>query len=187
MVSLPAVLWSEGRTVYLVPSGGLIQPCCRHLSEASPIAFENRLAARQRLPASDHDVNIAGIQFHSTADPIRLFRCHECGAAAEKRLVHEFAPPGVVQNRTPHQLHRLLGRMIELLLLGTAHHELGGWGTPDGRVLAGFAIPGSVLPSHVPAGLMLKPVMGPRQDHAALVPDDLLMMLKADPQKSVQN
>ena len=58
---------------------------------------------------------------------------------------------------------------------------------PDRRVLAGLAEPGRVLLPHVPAGLMLKPVVRPREDRPALVPDDLLVVQEADPQQAVEH
>ena len=58
---------------------------------------------------------------------------------------------------------------------------------PDGRVLARLAEPGSILLPHKPARLMLEPVMSPSENRAALVPDNLLLVQKADAQKPVEH
>ena len=58
---------------------------------------------------------------------------------------------------------------------------------PDRRVLAGLAEPGGILLAHIPARLVLKPVMRSREDRSPFVPDDLLVVQEADPQQSVQH
>src|SRR5215831_7792020 len=93
----------------------------------------------------------------------------------------------MVQNRSPHQLDRLLRRMIELLLVRTAHDEFRTRGIPDRGVLAGFAVPGRVLLPHLPARLMLIPVMSPSKDRPALVPDDLLWIEETNAEQPVQH
>ena len=65
--------------------------------------------------------------------------------------------------------------------------NFGRWRIPDRGVLAGLAEPGRVLLPDVPAGLMLIPVVRPREDRPALVPDDLLGVEEADPQQAVQH
>src|SRR5205814_764834 len=51
---------------------------------------------------------------------------------------------------------------------------------PDGRVLAGLPEPGRVLLPDVPAGLVLMPVVRPREHRPALIPDDLLRIEEPD-------
>src|SRR5688572_18388742 len=77
--------------------------------------------------------------------------------------------------------------MIELFFVRTAHDELRRRREPDRGVLTGFTEPGGVLLADVPAWFMLKPVMSSRQDGAAFVPNDLLVVYKADSQQSIQN
>src|SRR4051812_41386770 len=58
---------------------------------------------------------------------------------------------------------------------------------PDRRILTGFAKPRSILLAHIPARLVLEPVMSPGEHCSTLVPDDLLMMQEADPQQSFEH
>jgi hypothetical protein len=93
----------------------------------------------------------------------------------------------MVQDWAAHQFYRLLRGVVELLLVRAAHDELGRGRTPDRRILAGLPKPGSVLLAHIPARLMLKPVMRSREDCPLFIPDDLLRMLEADPQQTVEH
>src|SRR5215469_15747988 len=77
--------------------------------------------------------------------------------------------------------------MIVFLLVRTAHDELGRGRCPNRGVLAGLAVPGGVLLADEPAGLVLEPVQRPSQDGSPLVPDDLLVVLEANAQQSVEN
>ena len=72
----------------------------------------------QFLPALDDDVNVLRIELDAVADALGEFGGGQRGAAAQERLVHQLAPLGVVQDRAPHQIDRLLRRVIELLLVG---------------------------------------------------------------------
>ncbi len=56
-----------------------------------------------------------------------------------------------------------------------------------GRVLARLPEPGRVLLPDIPARLMLKPIVGPGQYGPAFVPNDLLVMQKADAQQAIEN
>src|SRR4051794_3265328 len=93
----------------------------------------------------------------------------------------------MVEDRSPHQVYRLLSRVVVLLLIGAAHDELRGRGRPDRAILTGLPEPRSVLLPDVPAGLVLIPVVGPRQDRSSLVPDDLLRVKKPDPDEPVED
>src|ERR1035438_8918232 len=81
----------------------------------------------------------------------------------------------------------IMGGVIEFLLVGATHDELRRGGDPNRGVLAGLPVPRCVLLPHEPAGLMLKPVQGPRQDRPPFVPDYLLVMQEPDAQQPVEN
>src|SRR5262249_33636860 len=128
------------------------------------------------LPTLDRDVDILRIDLDAAADSLGDLGGRQCRPTAEEGLIDKFAALGVIQDRAPHEIHRLLGRMVVLLLFGAAHDELGRWRGPDRRVLAGLAEPRGVLLAHIPGGLMLKPVVAPRQYGAPLVPNNLLVV-----------
>src|ERR1700693_557549 len=77
--------------------------------------------------------------------------------------------------------------MIEFFLIRSAHNKLWRWRIPDRRVLARLAVPGSVFLSDVPTRLVGKPIVGPGEHCAPLVPDDLLMVHETDSQQAVKN
>ena len=139
------------------------------------------------LPAFDDHIDILWIEFQPVAHaPGHLGGDERCSAAQE-RIVDEFAPLRVIQNRFAHQFDGFLRRMIELVFVRAAHDELRRGRVPDGRVLTGLAVPGSVFLSNVPNRLVTKPIMRASEYGTALVPDDLLVMLEADPQQTIQN
>src|SRR5579862_3506552 len=168
-------------------SRGILAALLGDLLERPPIPIERRFLAGQLLPALDDHIDVLRIQLDAVADALGYLRGSECGPAAKKRLVNQLATLGVVQDRPPHQLNRLLRRVIKFRFFRSAHDELRRRRIPDRRVLAGFAEPGCVLLSNVPARLVLEPVMGSRKDRPTLVPDYLLMMKEPDPQQAVQN
>ncbi len=94
---------------------------------------------------------------------------------------------GMVKDRAPHQLNRLLRGVVELLLIRSTHNELRRWRIPDRRVLACLPEPGRIFLSDIPAGLMLEPIMSPSKYRSSLVPDDLLMMEKTNPQQAIED
>src|ERR1700722_7953722 len=53
-------------------------------------------------------------------------------------------------------------------------------------VLPRLSVPGSILLSNVPAGLVGKPVMSPREDWPPLVPNDLLVGEEANLQQAIK-
>src|ERR1700677_3121401 len=77
--------------------------------------------------------------------------------------------------------------MIEFIVLRSSHDELRRGRIPHRRVLSRFAVPGGILLSYVPARLVLKPVMSSRENRAALVPDDLLVMHEADLEQTIEH
>ena len=64
-------------------------------------------------------VDVLRIQLDAEADALGQFRGRQRGAAAEERIVNQFAALEVVQDRAPHQLDRLLRGVIELLLVAS--------------------------------------------------------------------
>src|SRR5262249_20404202 len=159
--------------------------CPRHtlrayFGEGPSVAIEHGFLARLLLPAEHRDVAVLRILLDSVANPLSRLGGRESRSAADERVINQFAAPGVVQDRAPHQLDRLLRRVVEFFFVGATHDELRGGRIPDRRVLASLAEPRRVFLSDVPAGLMLKPVVRPGEHGASLVPDDLLMVQEAD-------
>ena len=103
------------------------------------------LPSRSMLPALNHDIHVLWIKLDAVTDTFRDFRRGERRSAAKEWVVYQFAAPEMIQNRAAHQFDGLLRRVIELLLVGTTHDELGRRRCPNRRVLAGFTEPGSVL------------------------------------------
>ena len=89
---------------------------------------------------------------------------------------------GVIQYRALQQINRFLGRVVVLFFIGAAHDEFRRWRIPNCRVFAGLPEPGRVL---LPAWLMLIPVVSPREDRRAFVPDDLLRVKEVDPEQAL--
>ncbi len=144
--------------------------------ERPPICLESRFPARQILPSGDNGIHVLRIQLDPVTDPLGGFRGCQSSAASEKGLVHRFAALGVIQQRAPHQIHRLLRWMIVLLLIGAAHDEFGRRAGPDRGILARLAEPGSILFPDIPAGLMLKPIVRACKNSPPLVPNNLLVV-----------
>src|ERR1035441_548131 len=157
------------------------------LVEGAAIALEGGLLVRERLPPLHHNVHEFRVKFHPEADTFGDFGCRKRGAAAEERVIDQFAAFQVVQYRAPHQFDRLLGGMVVLRFVGATHDEFWRRRSPDRGVLAGFSEPLCVLLSDVPTRFVLVPVVSPCQNGAALIPDDLLRIEKTDAQKAVQH
>jgi len=88
----------------------------RELGEG-PTVVELGFLHGQLLPTLDDDVDVLRIEFDPIADSFRQFRGCERGAATEEWIVNQFTTPEVVQDRAPHEIHGLLCRMIELVLI----------------------------------------------------------------------
>src|SRR5258708_27880853 len=99
---------------------------------------------------------------------------------AQEGLVHQLATLGVIQDRAPHQIYGLLGGVVVLFFIRSAHDELGGGGRPNGGDLTGLSIPGCDLLSHDPTRLMLEPIERSLEHRSGLVPNDVLVMLLSD-------
>src|SRR5713101_8017789 len=135
------------------------QPRCFDLLECPPVALQGCVSTTHVLPALDDDVAVLRVDLQAVAGPpVGLGRRQSC-TAAEERVIDYFLALCVVQDRTAHQLHRFLRGMVEFLLIRSTHDELGRWPVPDREVLAGFPKPRRVLLSHIPARLMLIPIM----------------------------
>ena len=93
------------------------------LFEGTTVAVERCFFASQLLPALDDDIDILRIKLDPATHPLGQLCRGKCRAAAEERIVHEFAAPRVIQDRPPHQLNGLLARMITFLFVGAAHNE----------------------------------------------------------------
>src|SRR5438105_8492618 len=93
--------------------------------ERRAVALESRLLAGQLLPALNNNVTILWIELEAIADALGDLGSGERRARSRERLVDDLPAPGVVQDRSPHQLNRFLRRVIEFLLVGAAHDELG--------------------------------------------------------------
>src|SRR5437868_4544788 len=74
--------------------------------------------AREVLKALDYEIGVLWIQLDAVAGAARKFGCDEGGARSKEWVVNHGATLGVVEYRAAHQLDRLLGGMIALLLLG---------------------------------------------------------------------
>src|ERR1035438_6534983 len=70
-----------------VDSCGRLPAFLGDLLERAPVAVEDRLLARQRLPAFDHDVNVLRVQLEAQADALGQFGRGERCAATQKRIV----------------------------------------------------------------------------------------------------
>jgi hypothetical protein len=81
----------------------------------SPIQ-DGRLLGQFRVPLANH-VHVLRIEFHAVADALGQVSGGERRATPQEGLINHFAALGVIQNRAPHQLHRLLRGMIKFLLI----------------------------------------------------------------------
>src|SRR4029077_13319753 len=81
----------------------------------------------------------------------------------------------------------LLSWVVEFIFVRSPHDEFRRWRIPDRGVLPRPPVPRRVFLSDVPAWLVLEPIVGPGENRAPLVPDDLLMMDKFNPQQAIQN
>src|SRR5579864_8976050 len=94
------------------------------LFEGAPVSVELGLLSAQGLPALDDDVGVLGIKLDFAADTLGYFGGRERGPASQEGIVNQLAALGVVQYRAPHEIHRLLRRVIVLRLVTAAHDEL---------------------------------------------------------------
>jgi hypothetical protein len=139
------------------------------------------------VSAAERSRRCTSVQLQPQADPLGEFRGREGGAAAKEWIVNQFATPAVVQDRAPHEVNRLLRWMIEFIFVASTQDEFGIGRRPDCGVLAGLALPRSVLFSDIPGWLVLKPVVRAREHGSAFVLDDLLVMNEADAHQRVKD
>jgi len=81
------------------------------------------------LPAQDRQVDIGGLDFQCPANAIRHRSGDQSGSRAKERIIYGIAGSGVIENRTFHELHRLLSPVSRRWLLLTAPAK----GVPVGR------------------------------------------------------
>src|SRR5216684_4636421 len=81
------------------------------LREGPPVALQCGLVAGQVLPAGADYIAVCRVDFQAEAFPLRQFGGDERGPGAEEWIVNFVVFDGVVQDRTAHDLNRLLGRM----------------------------------------------------------------------------
>src|ERR1017187_7599881 len=91
--------------------------------EAATVAVESGLLVRECLPPLHHNVHEFRVKFHPEADTFGDFGCRKRGAAAEERVIDQFAAFQEVQYRAPHQFDGLLGGMVVLRFVGATHDE----------------------------------------------------------------
>src|ERR1035438_7902931 len=93
----------------------------------------------------------------------------------------------MIENWAPHQLNRLLRRMVVLLFIRRTHDEFRRGRTPDCRILTGLSVPRGIDFPDKPAGLMLEPVEGSCEHGTPLVPYQLLVVHEPNAQEAVEN
>src|SRR4051794_15921821 len=106
-------------------SFGRPPPFCADLLESSAIPVQRGLSAAQGLPALHDYVHVFRIQFHTAADALGQFGGGQSGAAPQEGLVYQLTALDVIQDRAPHEVHGLLSGVVILLLIRSAHDELG--------------------------------------------------------------
>jgi hypothetical protein len=85
---------------------------------------ERCLLAGQVLPALYNHIDVLRVQFRAAADALGKLRSRQRGATAKEGFIDQLSAFCMVQNRALHQLDRLLGWVIELLLVAAAHDKL---------------------------------------------------------------
>src|ERR1039458_2202446 len=106
--------WEKGKGLS-APSElpGFSQTFLPDLLEGGP-SLQAGMAIGQRLPALDDHIHIFGIEFQAVADPPGQFGRGQSRARSKERLIHQLAPLEVVEDRSPHQLDRLLRGVVKL-------------------------------------------------------------------------
>src|SRR5262249_4450832 len=103
----------------------LLPPFQGDLSKGTSIAIQHCFLTAQPLPALDDYVYVFRIEFDAIADASSHLGSSQSGTAAQKRFVNKLTALSVVQDRSAHQFHRLLRRVVKLVLIRSAHDELG--------------------------------------------------------------
>src|SRR5207244_1660594 len=80
----------------------------RDLLKAATVTVERCRSSSLLLPTQDRDIHVPGIDIESVADTPGLLSRDQCRTGTKERVVDNIAAFGVVQDRTSHQLHRLL-------------------------------------------------------------------------------
>src|ERR1700736_3529964 len=125
----------------------------------------------EELPAAHDDVDIAGIELQTPADPAGHLGGDHTRARAEKRVIDRLAGPAVVDDRAAHALDRLLGAVPPALLALPAAVRIHAGDFPD-RGLRAVPLPvARFARAHcVPAGLVLPVKIAAAHDKVRLGP-----------------
>jgi len=99
---------SESRRYLLALLGDLV--------ERAPVAFEDRLLTAQCLPPLDRYINVFRIKLYAPADTLGNLGSSQRCSRSEERVIHRLATLRMIQQRAPHQIDRLLGRMVLFLV-----------------------------------------------------------------------
>src|SRR5438309_10492069 len=134
----------------------------------------SRGAPGEALPPFHRHIDISGVELDPAADAAGHFGRDQAGARAEKRIIDRLAGPAVVDDRAAHAFDRLLGAVPPALLaLWPAERVVVG-DLPDCRLRAVTRpAAGLALAHRVPAGFVLRVIIGAGEGAGVLVPGEL--------------
>lgn len=89
------------------------------LVERSPITVECRRPPGEVLPALDDEVAVRRIEFESVPDTAGGLGSNDGRTASEERVVNDLSGTGVVQDRSPQALYRLLRTVTVSVIITT--------------------------------------------------------------------
>src|ERR1022692_5186178 len=89
-------------------SSSILPAFQRDLVERPPVAVQHRLPSREPLPPDDRHVYILRVDVDSIAQPPCALGRDQAAARSEEWVIHLLTLLRVIQDRAPHQLHRLL-------------------------------------------------------------------------------
>ena len=155
------------------------RPSCRiDRIKADAVTLTYCFLSRKSLPATDCEIDKEGIDLDRRADTSGRLCRDQGGAASEERFVDCLAGARIVQHRSAHAFHGLLGCMPGVSVLATT------WNGPEGGLLAvARLIP--LLSNRIPARLVLPVVIPLAHDQPFLCPDDLRSDRKAGFEKAL--
>src|SRR5271155_2620500 len=133
----------------------------------------------EELPAPYYDIHVTRIKLEAQARTAVHFGGDHARPRAEKRVIDRLARPAVVDDRTAHALHRLLGTVPPALLALTVAERIVAGDLPGCR-LGTVALPvaGLALAHRVPTSFVLPVVIAAAQHKMLLDPDDLSAQLQ---------
>src|ERR1019366_5064599 len=118
---------------------------------------KTRRHARERLPTSHRDIDVAWLQFHPQADSAGRLSSDQRRAAAEKWVIHRLAGIAVVLHRPSHAFDGLLGAVRGFGVLAAA-------GNGPKRCLLAIAGPMAFRAHRIPARFMLPVIIAAAHD-----------------------